>query len=500
MSATPDVVPDGTPDDASSTPAARVVARNTALRAAAEVLGKLATLALTVVMLRQLGAGAVGDFGVALAISQLYWPIAGFGLDRLMLREIAVDDAAKARMVPQLNAFKLVIGLLCTLVGTAGMALYNPDSDEVVLVTLLLSLGLVATLIGATAQTVFMAKERTQDYFVAALPVKVLGAILGIAALAVGGGIVAVATTNLFAAVMGVALGWWILARRYDQPPATLAGNPRTWWSLARTAGPWGVQEIFGQVMFRVGIIVLYLYAGRQVAGEYRVAYQLLEATLFLPWSIATSILPLIARSKRGVSEHGEPTLEAVTRGSIELVIALMLPIAILLGLCAEPILALLGKDAAPAVEFLPYLAAASVVYGVGHMAGIVGLTHLPGRRTIEVTAIAALFSVAAVALLIPAQEGKGAAIAALATELVLTGLSLGLAVKVAGAEILRSAASVGVVSGLAMAAVVYPLRDHLVFAVIAGGAVYLIVLLALEYRRQGPAWMLARSVLPGSR
>lgn len=485
---------------ASSAPTTRRVARNTALRAAAEVLGKVATLALTVVMFHRLGASAVGDFGFALAITQLYWPIAGFGLDRLMLRDIAIDDRATARLVPQLNAFKLTMGLLCTAIGAG--AVYAAKGDDIVTwVTLIMGFTLVATLIGATAQSVFMAKERTQDYFVAALPVKVVGAILGVIVLVAGGGLIAVATTSLIAALVGIGIGWWILGRRYGQPPAGLAGSPRTWWPLAWRSGPWGLQEVFGQVTFRVGIIVLYLVAGKGVTGEYRVAYQLLEATLFLPWSIGTSVLPLIARGQRGKSVGGEPSLEAVSRGSIELVIALMLPIGVLLALCAHPIVTFIfGSEGAPAAEFLPFLAIASVVYGVGHIAGIVALTHLPGRRTVEATALAAAFSITAVLFLIPSEGARGAAIAALATEIVLAGLSLRLAVQAAGPQVLRSLVSIATLAGGVMVLVVLPVRDNLWLSVFLGGAAYSVVLLGLEYRRRGPAWELLRSIRPGSR
>lgn len=483
------------------TPPTRRVAVNTALRAAAEVLGKVATLVLTIVMLDQLGTGAVGDFGFALAVTQLYWPIAGFGLDRLMLRHIAIEgDDATARFVPQLNAIKLTLGLLCTVVGTSAVYLVTDDTT-VTLVTLLLGLTLIATLIGATAQSVFMAKERTQDYFVAALPVKVVGALLGIAVLLAGFGIVAVAWTSLIAAVIGIGIGWWILGRRYGQPPAGVAGTPRTWWPLAREAGPWGLQEVFGQVTFRVGIIVLYLYAGSDVTGEYRVAYQLLEATLFLPWSIGTSVLPLLARAKRGEAAGDEPTLEAITRGSLELVIVLMMPIAVILAMCALPLLTFVFDDkAAPAAEFLPYLAVASLVYGVGHLAGLVALSHLPGRRTVEATALAAVFSVTVVLLLVPNEAAKGAALAALATEIVLAGLSLRLAIQATGASILRGMFSIGLIGGVVMALVVYPLRDDLLLSLVAGLAAYGVVVVGLEYRRRGPAWELMASILPGSR
>ncbi|MEH3054265.1 MAG: oligosaccharide flippase family protein [Patulibacter minatonensis] len=485
--------------DALDAPPARRVARNTALRAAAEVLGKFATLALTWVMIAKLGIDASGQFAYALTISQLYWPIAGFGLDRLMLREIAADPKRTAVLVPQLNAFKLVVGLICALVGTLFVAATRGEGI-VTSITLILSLSLVATLLGATAQNVFMARERMEDYFLAALPVKVLSAVLGVAVLVLGGGLIAVGFTSLIAAILGIGIGWWILGRRYHQPPARLDLRVRGWAPLLRASGPWGLQEVFGQITFRFGFIVLFMTATDRIAGEYRVAYQLLEATLFLPWSIASSVLPLVARSQRGASNGDEPPLETITRSAIELVLALMLPIAVILGLCATAVMGLYPDEALPAAAFMPLLAAASVIYGVGHIAGIVALSHLPGRRTVEIMAVTATFSVIAVLLLVPAYGGKGAAIAALSTETVLTVLSLALAIRAAGPHVLLGMVSTGMVAAACMAAAVYPFRDQLPLAVLVGGSVYAVVLLTLEYRRQGATWALMRSMVPGSR
>jgi O-antigen/teichoic acid export membrane protein len=481
-------------------PPAKRVARNTALRAAAEILGKFATLVLTIVLIAKLGIDASGQFAVALAISQLYWPIAGFGLDRLMLREVAIDPTQTAVMVPRLNAFKLLVGLLCIAVGTLYVSI-DQGWGTVSQLTLILGFSLVATLIGATAQNVFMAHERMEDYFIAALPVKVFSAIIGIAVLLLGGGLLAVGLSSVIAAIAGIGIGWWILSSRYHQAPATLDRHPRTWVPMLRTAGPWGVQEVLGQITFRFGIIVLFSSAGETVTGEYRSAYQLLEATLFLPWSIATSVLPIISRSTRGQSTGDEPALEVITRSAIELVLALMLPIAVILAFCAHPVLdAIYPASALPAASYLPLLAAGSVIYGIGHIAGIVALSHLPGRRTIEVMALTAAFAVVAVLILVPAHAGQGAAVAALATESVLTLLSLRLAFKAAGPHILLALISTSTVAGLAMAAAVYPFRDQLIPAVLVGGSVYAVVLLALEYRRQGATWMLMRSMVPGLR
>lgn len=481
-------------------PPAQRVARNTALRAAAEILGKLASLALAVVLFRELGEEAFAQFGFALVVSQVYWPIAGFGLDRLMLREIAADPSATARLVPKLNAYKLSVGLTCTAVGTLLVAAAK-GWETVTLLSLIMGLTLVATLIGATAQNVFMARERTQDFFYAALPVKVFASVFGIAAVLLGGGLIAVGLTGLVATLMGIAIGWWILGRRYGQPPAVLDREPRSWLPLLRASGPWGLQEIFGQITFRFGYLVLFLTASETMSGQYRSGYQLMEATLFLPWSVATSVLPIVTRARRGERNGDEPALEEISRSAVELVLALLLPIALIMGLCAGPLLeTVYNERALPAASYLPFLAAAAVIYGIGHIAGIVALAHLPGRHTVRLMAATATVSVIAVLALVPAMGARGAAIAALITETVLTALSIRLALRATGPQLLLGLFGTSLAAAAAMAAAVYPLRDQLVLSCLAGGAVYAGVLLLLEYRRQGTTWMLLRSLVPGLR
>lgn len=505
-----------TPDAAAPPPAQRV-AINTVLRAAAEILGKVATLVLTVVMIHKLGDEPFADFAFALAVTQLYWPIAGFGLDRLLLREIAIDPSKADGLIPQLNAFKLVVGAICTVVGALLVASLDRGSD-VTWTTVILGVTLVATLFGATAQSVFMAHERTQDYFVAALPVKVAGSILGIFVLVAGGGIIAVATTSLIAALFGIGIGWALLIRKYHVRGMKLGGTPRTWGALARRSGPWGVQEIFGQVIFRAGIIVLYLFAGKSATTDYRLAYQLMEASLFVPWSVGTSVLPLIARAK-SIGKNGadapadplaepvpeprpdDPPLPAITRAGIELVLALMLPVAVLMVICAHPLLTtIFASDGAAAAALLPYLGLASIAYAVGHIAGLVALAHLPGRRTIEITAIAALFSVVLLLLLVPSREAEGAAIAALATETLLAALTVGLAARAAGWGIVKSLVSIPLLGAFVMAIVVTPVRDDLLLSIVLGSLAYVLVVGLLEYRRKGAAWTVVRSLLPGTR
>ena len=67
------------------------LARNGALNASADVLAKVCSLVFFALVARRLGEDTLGHYVFALAIASLIWSFAGFGLDRMALRDIARD-------------------------------------------------------------------------------------------------------------------------------------------------------------------------------------------------------------------------------------------------------------------------------------------------------------------------------------------------------------------------------------------------------------------------
>src|SRR3954468_5446756 len=80
------------PSDAARRAAARV-ARNTAVRFVADILGKIASLALFTVLAHEVGPAGVGVLVFALAWSELAVTPIDMGLDRYFLRRVAVERA-----------------------------------------------------------------------------------------------------------------------------------------------------------------------------------------------------------------------------------------------------------------------------------------------------------------------------------------------------------------------------------------------------------------------
>jgi O-antigen/teichoic acid export membrane protein len=472
-------------------PPARRVARNTAFRATAEVIGKLASLVLFAFIARALGAETLGNYVFALSVGQLIWAGAGFGLDQMALRDIARERGAVDRLFFNVVGFKLFFGVLGVAAATAVIAAFG-YSQEAVLLVAILGLALVLALVTETAQTVFQAYERMEYYMIAYLPNKVIAALLGILLLAAGAGIVAVAVGALVAALASLAVAGFLLYRFFARPRPRLTAN--AWPALIRSAVPFGVQEIAGVVLYRVDVVLLSALTSSVVVGVYGAGYRLLEATFFLAWSVGQSVLPMFSYLDR----RSEPTLDGVLEGSLKLMTAVMMPVAILFLVCAEPIIELIFglPEYAEAVPVLRWLAFATLAYALANMGSTFILVRLPGRVTIPVFVSAAALNLILNLVLIPPFEAVGAAISTLVAEIALVVAVLTLATRVVDPPRWRSIAGGPVVAGAAMLAAAVPLADRLWLAAPSGVLVYLLVLLAFEARSARGDLEIAREVL----
>jgi O-antigen/teichoic acid export membrane protein len=300
--------------------------------------------------------------------------------------------------------------------------------------------------------------------------------LAGIAVIALGGGLVAVCVAFVVVGVLGTIVAFALMFRRFVRPrrDVRLSRLPRLAWDAA----PLAVQETLGQVTFRIDVVLLSLLTTSAVVGAYGAGYRILEATLFLAWSVATSVLPMYSYLDRGSS----PSLDRVFGASIKFGLVLALPIAAALVVCSRAVVDLLFglEDYAETVDALRWLALAVAVYPIGHLASALVAVRRAGRITIVASAAVAFANVVLNLILIPIYGIVGAAATTLASELLLAGISVVLARPEARAE-WRWVLFAPVVAALAMGGSMAPFRDDLLIALPLGAVVYLAVLALAE-------------------
>ena len=450
-------------------------AKNTAVRAAAELGGKFASLALFAVLAREQGPSGLGVFLFALAWCELSLTPVDMGFDRYFLRRVAADGGALERLFANVVVLKLARAVPVVAASWLLVLLTGQD-DTTRAAIFLLTAGLLFESLAYTVTSAFNAFERGGLVAAALLTQRLLAAGLGITVLLAGHGVVAVATTYATGAGVGLAVSLWLLATRIRWPGAALSAGERR--GLRTASFAYATQDLFAVGIARVDAVMLAALAGKAVVGIYGAAYRMLEATLVISNALTGAFSAMFTY----LNERTDPPIRAVFERAIKATLALLVPCGVALAVLAEPVLrAFFGDGFEEGAPALRVLAAVVVVLGIVRITGSLVVSRGDPRTMSRLFGIALALNIALNVLLIPPLEATGAALAMLATELLIAAGALRLAARAVSRLGLRATAVAPLAAGAAMTAATWPVRDELLAGVTAGVAAYVVVFVAVE-------------------
>jgi O-antigen/teichoic acid export membrane protein len=308
---------------------------------------------------------------------------------------------------------------------------------------------------------------------------RTLTAAAGIVALVKGAGVVAVAAIYLGGSLLGFAIALRLLLRRVARP-ALRIDIPR-WWPLMKAAAAIGTASVFAVVLFRADMTILAAFKPADVVGQYGAAYRLLEATLFVSWSVGSAVYPVFSR----LSPTSEPAVGFVFERSLKLVVALTLPLAAGALVLADPVVRLVyGDEYADAANALRLLAPAIALYPVSYVAASLLVSQHRQRAMMIVYGLVALENILANFVLIPWLSLDGAALGTSISQLLVTVALISYAQQAAGNIQWTRVAGGPVLATLTATAGMLALRGEFAAAVVTGAVLYLAVLFVFERRR----------------
>jgi O-antigen/teichoic acid export membrane protein len=453
----------------------RSIFANTSYRLFADVASKIFSLAFFVVMARELGESRFGVFTFALAFVILATTLANFGQDVILTREVARDRGRLSGYFANTLAVKIVLatGSLTLAIGIAALAGID---RETLLVLLLLGPAVVLELLMATCFASYQAFERLQFIPAALIPQRFVTALVGIVALLQGAGVVAVSAIYLGGAALGFALALWFLVRKISRPRVEV--EPGRWLPLMRASLAIGLAGAFAVVLFRIDTAMLAAYEPKAVVGDYGAAFRLLEATLFVAWSVGAAVYPVFSR----LTTTSEPAVGPVYQRSLKLVVALTLPLAAGSFVLAGPLIELLyGSSYEDAATALRLLAPAIALYPICYVTGYLLISQDRQRVLTWVYGLVAAENVLANFVLIPWLSLDGAAIGTSISQLLVAIAFVVFAQRTAGQIGWVRIAAGPVVATILAAATMAVLREDFAAAVAAGTVVYLVALVLFE-------------------
>ncbi|MFP5362535.1 MAG: flippase [Thermoleophilia bacterium] len=399
--------------------ASRRVARNALWRSAGEVIGKLASVALFIVMARELGREGFGDFVFALSLTTVLLLASGFGMEELLAREVSRERSRVHHYLSNVATLKAVasVGLLgvALLVSLAG-----EHSRDARLAVLFVGIGVAFENLGRTWHSVFQAYEQLQLISISIIVQRTLTAAAGIAVLLTGGGLVAVSLVFMAGAMTGLAVATLVLRRFVVRPRWRV--DRSTWSPLVRAGVPIGIAALLFTVLLRLDTTLLGLLGGPQASeevGVYGAAFRLVEATMFLSWAFGAAALPWLA-------SRDDPA--QVARGyvlGLKAVTAILMPIGLTFVLLAEPIVGLMyGSQYDGSVLPLRLLGVMTIVYGANSLASTLLISRDRPDAFTRVVGLVVVLNIGLNVALIPRYGADGVAFAAALSAVLMLALT----------------------------------------------------------------------------
>lgn len=376
---------------------------------------------MTVMMPRYLGAAQFGRLYTAMSVTGIMAILVEFGLNSLVAREVARDRTHAIRYLVNAAILK---GLLWVL-GAVGLAVmtrvagYPPQTQTTAAI-----LALSVLFISASSIVVAVLQANDQMRWIAASTIAEKGVYvgLGVAALVMGYGIVAIATVMMLGSLAGLLLDlWWlrVLSRRVDLRTGWTGFEVRTMFVRAL---PFFTVLFFGAIYFRIDVVIMSFMSTDAQIGSYGAAYRLFQTTYMIPEAFTFALVPLFSR----LSVDSRSGLTMAAQKGLDVLLLVGIPMAVAMALLADEIVATLYglEEFSAAVPVLAVLGLAVVLMFANSVFVQLLIATDRQKRLATTAGIAAAFNVGANLALIPILGALGAAITTVATEALIIGLN----------------------------------------------------------------------------
>lgn len=389
------------------------VVRNTFFLSVSQGLARAIGLFYTIFLARALGVESFGIYIFALAFLYNFIPVADFGIERVVLRDIPRAPAKAsfylARLLPL--RFLLWLGAYFFLL-VLGLILGRSSQEIFYLAVLALSLlPYSLTYLLASFQN---ARERMEHTALANVATIALTAIIGV-------GFV-VAKLSLiwifFAYVLGNLLVAIFFLARAGSWQLVLGWVPDTrfWKEVLSQSWVFAVLVILSVLNLRLSVVILGILGGAVATGLYGSAFRFIEAIILLPQALALALFPLSARLFVANPEK----LKFFYKRGLGILLLLSLPFALLLIFFPELIINLVyGLDYLKAASVLPILGLAMILFFLNALPGNIILNSPKVNYFLPVVFFYFVIELVLCLILIPRYSIIGAAWAVVGSELV---------------------------------------------------------------------------------
>jgi O-antigen/teichoic acid export membrane protein len=314
-----------------------VLVKNALWLFSAEIIDKLLSYFLIVVLARTLGDIGLGEYSFVFAFAGLTFLLADFGVGYYLLRESARSPQRIQTLFSNILSVKLLLVLLAF---GATLAFLIPIDKPAHVLWSIIILSAILSLqhLGNLFESIFQGRNRMHLYAIPRVLERLVAFAVGIIVL------LKFKNLSLFFIVLLIAYLFrffyeLIFARkivklrpRFDLPVIK---------EVLKAGIPLWTTGVFAFIYFRIDIVMLSLLVNDQVVGWYSAAYKLIDALNFIPYIIFVATFPSMSL----LFQKNRKLLKILLNRVIRSLVALASPLVIGTILLADRILLFIYGD-----------------------------------------------------------------------------------------------------------------------------------------------------------
>ena len=389
---------------------AKRIAVNTIISAGARVIGILLAFLIIGLITRYLTKTEWGEYSIILTFGGIGAVLADMGFYQLMVREISKPDSDEKRVVSNIFTLRLISGLFIFAAAPLASLLF-PYSGQA-------RLGIVVGMIGfwflADSQVLmglFQKYLQMDKVAMAELAGRVIQLFLTWIFIKLGYSFLfLVSALTISGLVNFLLIYWW--AREHCK--LRLSFDWPYWKKILAQSYPLAIASVLVMIYFSSDSLFLSALKPAADVGVYRLSYKILESLIFFPAMFVGLIMPLLANS----AKFDPAKFKNIFQRGSDVLMIFAVPLVLATFILSPALINLLGggqySESAPILNIL--IIAVGVIF-FGTLFSYVLIALEKQKSLLWISAVGAVFNVAANLILIPRYSYYAAAATTVATE-----------------------------------------------------------------------------------
>ncbi len=319
---------------------AKTIAKNTGFLFSAEIIDKLLSFFLVVVITRYLGSVGFGKYSFAFAFISLFTLFSHLGLNTYAFREISKDKSKTGEIINNAFTIKLFATIIIFIVA-AIIAKSWPRANEMLPAIFLVMMHGIFEVFNLLTRIMFNAYEKTEFGLYAVIIEKILALSIGSYVLIGGHGLYVLLIALIASRVVTSIFYYIISCKKFVKISFSI--NLKLWKSLIKNSIPFWFTMMFQKIYYQIDKVMLSGFKGYAVTGWYSAASTLISALTFIPSVFIHATFPAMSKFYH---ENSKDSLNLLNKKTFYYLLAIGLPSTIGITMLSQRIILFIYKKA----------------------------------------------------------------------------------------------------------------------------------------------------------